>query len=140
MAIAYRNDDLGKSACFQLFAATGWNRVYGLNEAEYFEAVLQSWHVVAAFDGEQLVGLGRIISDGRLYALIVDIIVLPQYRRRGIGTAIMQQLLERCRTSGIRDVKLFAVQGKADFYRNFGFVARPAEAPGMGLPLRDRSS
>ena len=97
MTIEYRNAGLEKAACIELFGSTGWNRVYGLTEAEYFEAMRQSWHVVGAYDGEQLVGLGRIISDGQLYALIVDVIVLPQYRGIGVGTTIMEHLLERGR-------------------------------------------
>jgi predicted GNAT family N-acyltransferase len=90
-------------------------------------------HLVSAFDSEQMVGLGRIISDGQLYALIVDVIVLPAYRGQGIGTTIMKQLLEHCRSSEIRDVKLFAARGKSAFYQLFGFLERSPEAPGMEL-------
>jgi hypothetical protein len=42
-------------------------------------------------------------------------------------------LLDRCERAGIRDVLLFSAKGKAGFYEQFGFVARPDEAPGMIL-------
>jgi len=135
MTTVYRNGVLDTAACFELFTATGWNRVYELTEDEYLAAVRGSWHVVAALDGEHLVGLGRIISDGQLYAMIVDVIVRPEYRGQGIGTAIMEQLLEHCKSTGICDVKLFAAKGKTDFYHRFGFLERSADAPGMGLRI-----
>jgi predicted GNAT family N-acyltransferase len=133
MAIEYRNAAIDKLACYELLLSTGWNRAYGLSEYEYIKAVRGSWHLEGAYDREKLVGMGRIISDGQLYALIVDVIVLPEYRGQSTGTAIMQRLLSRCTSSGIRDIKLFAAKGKTDFYRRFGFVERDADAPGMGL-------
>jgi len=133
MNIGYRNTSPDKPSCFELFVSTGWNQVYGLNDDEYFQAVSQSWHVVAVFDGDRLVGVGEVISDGRLYALVVDVIVLPQYRGKGIGTVLMKRMIQQCSLSGIRDVKLLAAKGKADFYRRFGFIERAADAPAMSL-------
>lgn len=133
MPIHYGNVLPGKRACFELFTSTGWNDVYGVDENEYFDAVRASWYLVGAYEEDRLVGLGRVISDGALYALIVDVVVLPPYQRRGIGSAIMEQLLDRCRSSRVRDVKLFAAKGMSHFYQQFGFIERPAYAPGMGL-------
>jgi GNAT superfamily N-acetyltransferase len=133
MNIEYRNALPSKTEYFKLFESTGWNEEYRLGEDELSGATRQSWCLVSAYDGGQLVGFGRVISDGILHALIVDLIMLPSYQRRGIGRDILNMLVDRCRSNRIRDVQLFCARGKADFYRRCGFVERPAGAPGMEL-------
>jgi GNAT superfamily N-acetyltransferase len=120
-----------KAQYWALFQSTAWNEEYRLSEDELWQAIQQSWFLVAAYDTGRLVGSGRIVSDGVLHALIVDVIVLPEYQRRGIGAAIMRRLVERCRHGRIRDVQLFCARGKAAFYERLGFGPRPADAPGM---------
>ena len=56
-----------------------------------FEA---SYRVVTAWDGERLVGAGRILSDGLCYAMVFDVAVTGDYRRRGIATGIMTGLMK----------------------------------------------
>lgn len=107
---------------------------------ELRDAVRHSWCVVSVYDDGQLVGSGRAVSDGVCHALIVDVIVSPSHQGRGLGTAIMQQLLERCRASNLRDVQLFCASGKAPFYTRLGFVCRPDDAPGMDWQRGSRES
>ena len=129
--ITYRDEKPEPADFADLFETTGWNTRYQASKAELEEALSQSWHVVSAYDGTHLVGVGRTVSDGVLYAMIYDMIVRPSHQGRGIGTAMLQRLVARCIASGLREVQLFAAQGKADFYGKRGFVARPADAPGM---------
>lgn len=70
------------------------------------------------YDGQKLVGAGRAISDGALRAAIYDLVVLPEYQGRGIGTKIMRYLLDRAEAE---IVMLFANPGKEPFYDRFGF-------------------
>ena len=115
----------------QLFETTGWNSAYRADAAELYRALQHSTYLVAAFDGEMLVGVGRVVSDGVLYAMIYDMIVAPSHQGRGIGTEILGRLIEKCRSAGIREIQLFSARGKAPFYRKRGFVERPADGPGM---------
>ena len=71
-----------------------------------------------AHDGQKLIGAGRAISDGALRAAIFDLVVLPEYQGRGIGTRILKYLLDR---TGAEIVMLFANPGKESFYDRFGF-------------------
>jgi len=129
--ITYTNDIPDRESYHRLFETTGWNTKYGASAEELHTSIQQSWHLVSAFDADHLVGFGRTISDGIMHALIVDMIVLPEYQGRGIGGRILTDLLERCREHNIRDIQLFCARGKAGFYRRFGFVVRPDDAPGM---------
>jgi len=131
MEIAYRQEIPSPGQYFELFNLTGWNEEYGLTPSELHEAVSHSLFVVAAYDDGRLVGSGRVVSDGIFHALIVDVIVLPGYQGKGIGTEIMRQLTEYCRSKRIRDVQLFCAKGKSTFYERLGFRPRSADAPGM---------
>ena len=129
--VTYRTEKPAPDDYAALFETTGWNARYRASHAELAQALAQSWHVVSAYEGERLVGTGRIVSDGVLYAMIYDMIVQPSHQGQGIGTAILRRLVARCRQAGLRDIQLFSARGKTDFYRKRGFVVRPADAPGM---------
>jgi ribosomal protein S18 acetylase RimI-like enzyme len=45
---------------------------------------------IGAWDGDELVGCVRVLTDGYFFATIPDILVLPQYRHRGIGRELMR--------------------------------------------------
>jgi GNAT superfamily N-acetyltransferase len=122
-----------------LFETTGWNASYQAAEGELFSAISNSWHALSVYaEGGELVGFGRIVSDGVLYAFVCDMIVAPDYQLRGVGSMIMEALLERCREAGIRVVWLFSASGKAGFYEKHGFEKRPSNAPGMQMELNIR--
>ncbi len=131
MVITYRAAIPEREKFWRLFQTTGWNDKYQLSSEELVQALQTSWYVLSAFDSEQLVGFGRLVSDGVLHAMIYELIVLPEYQGRGIGGEILEKLVEKCREAGVRDIQLFCAQGKREFYEKRGFAARPDDAPGM---------
>ena len=136
--IEYRDILPDKHQYARLFATTGWNDEYALDAEQLRAAIGGSWYAVSAYDGGELVGFGRLISDGVLHALVVDLIVLPERQGQGIGRAILGRLIERCEARGVRDVQLFCARGKRGFYEKMGFEARSTDAPGMQLVRLDR--
>lgn len=136
-AVRYTNALPEKSRYFKLFDTTGWNLEYQLDEDRLYEAIQHSWCAVSAFHDDLLVGFGRAISDGVLHAMIVDLIVHPNYQGQGIGSRILNEFVEQCRLSGVRDIQLFCAKGKAGFYEKNGFVPRPTDAPGMEIKLEN---
>ena len=119
----------------KLFLTTTWNDEYGFTREEIERSVRNVWYNVSAYDGDQLIGSGSILSDGIHHALIVNMIVHPIYQNKGIGKAILRLLIRKCKESGIRDIQLFAAENYYNFYKKFGFVARPDNAPGMQYKL-----
>ena len=131
--IEYKETNPDARQFLKLFESTGWNSMYKADSEDLRQALDNSWYVVAAYQGSELVGVGRLVSDGVLYAMIYDMIVKPSHQGRGIGTAILDKLVQKCNDSGLRDIQLFSARGKVSFYRKRGFVERPADAPGMIL-------
>jgi GNAT superfamily N-acetyltransferase len=129
--VEYREQRPSQEDFLRLFASTGWTT--SLTPDRLVGALDASWHCVCAFESDRLIGMGRTISDGALHALIVEVIVEPDWQGRGVGRGIMARLVRRCREAGIDQVQLFCAAGKRRFYERQGFAARPDEAPGMEL-------
>lgn len=134
--VQFREDLPAEDKYLQLFETTGWNRGYGANGEELFAAISSSWYTLCGYhENGDLVGFARIVSDGILYAFICDMIVDPSFQNQGIGSSLLNQLIDACRGAGIRVVWLMAAAEKSGFYAKFGFKERPANAPGMQLNL-----
>ena len=82
------------------------------------------YDVTAVYNGE-VIGMGRLVGDGFLYWYLQEIIVLPQFQGQGIGTKIVNRLLEYIKENTaqgtIVSVGLTAATGKDTFYEQFGF-------------------
>jgi aralkylamine N-acetyltransferase len=75
------------------------------------------------------VGMGRVISDGVSDGYIQDLVVLPEYRRNGIGNRIVSTLVEACNAKGLGWIGLIAEPGSENFYRSLGFSVMPGHIP-----------
>jgi ribosomal protein S18 acetylase RimI-like enzyme len=71
-----------------------------------------------ALDDGLLIGAGRAITDWVKYAVIFDVVVLPEYQGKGIGKRIMKYLAER---SKAKNILLHTVLGKEGFYEKLGY-------------------
>jgi len=137
MSITFKENHIpDRDAFFQLYESTGWNEEYRLTAEEIYNCLSGSWYMVSAYDEGRLVGYGRILSDGKMHALITEMIVLPGYQGRGIGEGILKYLTGICLDHHIRDIQLFAAKGKVDFYEKYGYSKRPGDGPGMEIKYK----
>ena len=93
----------------------------------------QSLFSVCALDGDRIVGHARVVGDGALYFYLQDVMVLPAYQRRGIGSIMMDAVFAYLQRSVPSEsfVGLMAAEGASEFYRRYGFAERPSGRPGM---------
>ena len=75
------------------------------------------------------VGMGRVISDGVSDGYIQDLVVLPEYRKTGIGTQIVATLVKKCVERGISWIGLIAEPDTEKFYLPFGFHPMEGHVP-----------
>lgn len=54
----------------------------------------QSQHVAIARDGDRVVGMARLLSDGVCNAYLLDVWTLSGYRRRGIASELVRRLVD----------------------------------------------
>ena len=87
----------------------------------------------------KIIGMGRIIGDGARIFYIQDIVIHPDYQRIGIGTQIMEKLLNYIENLPFSShnimVGLMSAKGKEGFYERFGFRKRPNDYQGNGMML-----
>ena len=131
MAIEVHEGTPETADLWRVFDTTGWNEEYHLSPADLRRAFEASWFVVGAYAEGRLVGVGRVVSDSVVHAMIYDLIVVPECQGVGIGDQLLGRLVERCTRAGIRDIQLFCAKGRRQFYEGRGFVPRPEDAPGM---------
>jgi GNAT superfamily N-acetyltransferase len=102
-------------------------------------AVRGSWAAVHVIHDESgaIVGMGRVLGDGGWYFHVVDMAVLPEHQRRGIGDAILSALLDAIRggaPSGAY-VNLFADPPGRRLYARHGFTETAPHSLGMAQVL-----
>lgn len=135
MDFTWREDLPATEAFFRLYESTGWNVRRKFTAEQLRVAVSHSFYTLAAYDGDELVAFGRLVSDGIYQCFICDLIVLPAYQGKGLGRELMERLLAHAREAGIAWLQLTCAKGKRAFYERLGFAARPDDAPGMELYL-----
>jgi GNAT superfamily N-acetyltransferase len=93
-------------------------------------------HVVHEPSGET-VAMGRVIGDGGCFFQVVDMAVLPQHRRRGLGDAVLAYLLDRIRVEAPPGayVSLLADPPGRRLYAKHGFRETAPSSIGMALRL-----
>lgn len=138
MEINYSNDAPPIDSFYALYESTGWNTEAERTKEELYEAIKNSWYLVSAFYENELIGFGRIISDGKLHAFIVDLIILPNFQKIGLGKEILNRLVYRLKQDNITDIQLFCAKGKKEFYLKNNFTERPIDAPGMQYNSNDQ--
>src|SRR5690242_21396820 len=77
----------------------------------------RSLHVLARSPGGEVIAAGRMTPAGQIGRMAV----LGDWRDRGVGSALLQLLLEQARTRGMPEVRLHAQADATDFYLRHGF-------------------
>ena len=84
-----------------------------------------------------MIALARVLTDYGYVVYIADVIVRPDFQGQGLGRALMENVMDYIKSQmkpGYKKmVSLMAAQGKEEFYKKFGFVARPNEMYGPGM-------
>ena len=103
-----------------LYESVGW--INYLEKSDILErAYARSLCVLAAYDEDQLIGIIRAVGDGVTIVFIQDIIVLPEYQRRGIGTQLLQSVIEKYEHVYQMELLTDNTEKAKAFYRSAGF-------------------
>lgn len=99
------------------------------------EIELDAWderceHAIAYNAAGMAVGTGRLLPDGHIGRMAV----LRGWRGKGVGGRLLEALIERARTRGMRRVALNAQTHAAPFYARFGFVVAGEPFLEAGIP------
>ncbi|SFG78282.1 GNAT family N-acetyltransferase [Pedobacter insulae] len=113
------NPDLAKidwDHIISLFYKIEWKH----RKAHEIEAAFKlSTTTIFIYKEGQVIAFGRVVGDGRYYAMLADIVVDPDYQGQGLGkyvvTALNNQLID------YHFVNLSAAPGADPFYKSMGW-------------------
>lgn len=80
--------------------------------------------VVTAWDGDEMVGMGRVVDDG-VMAMFYDLVVDPRYQAKGVGLKIGRALIDYVKDKNFTQIGLFADTTDPrlqEGYKRMGFV------------------
>ena len=114
------------SRLLPLFEQSSWAQGRSLRDA--MEMVKRTNLFITAWDGDNLVGCGRVLTDYVYRASIWDVIIDGHYQGQDIGTEIINRILSH---GTLERVELFwlCTRDKQAFYETLGFNAK--EQTGM---------
>ena len=100
-------------------AADAWDN--GRNADALRRSFEQSQHVAIARDGDRVVGMARLLTDGVCNSFIVDVWTDTAYRRQGIASAMMRRLLDQVPGQHVG----LQTDSAQELYKSLGFEPQP---------------
>lgn len=89
-----------------------------------------SLHLLAIDREDRPVGTARLLPNGR----IGRVAVLKEFRRKGVGAALMRRLISTARESGHRETTLHAQTHSIPFYQSMGYEVSGSVFEEAGIP------
>ncbi|MCD4814502.1 GNAT family N-acetyltransferase [bacterium] len=106
----------------------------GITQAEAVFAAENSALVLAAYHGDALAGYLRVVSDRTFFAYIMDVVIMPDLRGQGIGSAMIGHARGHVRLKYVYQWMLRTPDAQG-FYAKQGF--RPLANPEQWMLIQD---
>lgn len=105
----------------RLYSSVGWTN-YTEKPELLKKAYENSLLILGAYVDGQLVGVIRAVGDGFSVVFIQDILVIPEYQRQGIGTRLLQEVMDRYSSVYQMELMTDNTPKTVSFYQSLGFV------------------
>jgi ribosomal protein S18 acetylase RimI-like enzyme len=107
----------------------------GAMTRERLERAIENSVCIGVYDGARQLAFARAVTDLATYAYLTDVIVVESARGRGIGTWMIEAILEHPDLQGLRRIALFTRDAQG-LYERFGFSTDPPCSVYMELRSR----
>lgn len=128
MAYVIRHNELSAEEFILLWSSV-WDGTPSLEQTKL--AMDHSLFRVSVFDDNNIIAMARVIGDMGLCYYIKDVVVRPEYQRKGIGSILLKEILSFIDSHGISGsyiaVELAALPDKIGFYEKLGFSSNNAK-------------
>ena len=104
-----------------LYTSLGWTN-YTDNPEMLRNAYLNSLKIYGAYVDDKLIGIIRVVGDGYSVIFIQDLLVHPEFQRKGVGTLLLKKVL--CEYDSVYQKHLMTEDTEKTilFYKSLGFV------------------
>lgn len=111
----YQEDEI-----LNLYQSIGWFN-YVKNPDMVKNAYENSLKVFGSYQDKKLIGIIRVVGDGYSIIYIQDILILPEYQHMGIGTALLNKILEIYQNTYQKILLTDNTEKTIQFYKSAGF-------------------
>ncbi len=123
MNVAFKEGKkIDKQLLKALYEDVQWN-AYTKDLSQLQQALVNSLFVLTAWEGDQLIGLIRVVGDGLTILYIQDILVLNSYQNRGIATEMMQLVVKKYKDVRQKVLLTEEAPDVRHFYEKNGFIS-----------------
>ena len=81
----------------------------------------------------KIVGMGRVVGDGGTVYHICDMVIRPEWQRKGGGTLIMNSIMNYISSQNTPDAYVNLMADVQGFYEKWGFAKSSPRSEGMFL-------
>ena len=102
-----------------------------LTRSQAQAALDNSVKVFTVFDDDRPIGMGRVVGDKAVISYIQDLIIIPEYQSKHIGSMLIEHIISYENSRMM--LCLMCAKGREQFYEKHNFIARPTDALGPGM-------
>jgi len=114
-------DRLDVDFIYELLRQTHWARD---RPRDVFERAIKHSLCFGAYEGKRQLGFARVVTDHATFGYLMDVVVDPAWRGRGIGRSLLKRVLEDPVVSSLRTL-LLRTETAHGLYRKAGFALAP---------------
>ena len=105
----------------RLYQSVGWTN-YVDNPEMLKNSYEHSLKIYAAYVNDKLVGVIRVVGDGFSVVFIQDLLIYPEYQRKGIGSALLEKILLEYKNVYQKHLLTENTEKTIRFYKSIGFT------------------
>ena len=118
------------SSITSLYREADWWSKSESDDPDLVKRIISGSHFFAvATIEDEIIAMGRTISDQASDAYIQDVTVTKKYQGNGIGAEIIKMLIRGLRQDNIYWIALIAERFSHPFYEKLGFTVMPNSTP-----------
>jgi predicted N-acetyltransferase YhbS len=123
--ITYRDEaQISAVQAIDLYIRSSLGERRPINNLQTFESMLKHANlIITAWDGDQLIGISRSLTDFSYVAYLADLAVDQKYQRQGIGKKLVDETKIRLGPDCM--IVLLAAPKAKDYYQHIGFEHNP---------------
>lgn len=129
-------DEKDQAEIYDLYESVGWI-AYTKNPDRLWRAFANSQYMTEKNNQGEIVALIRWVTDQATVVLIQDLLVHPDYQRKGLGKKLMQRALAEIKSYGQLQIEVLTddEETTVSFYKSLGF--RSVNDAGMISLIQD---
>ena len=115
-------DEKDQAEIYDLYESVGWI-AYTKNPDRLWRAFANSQYMTEKNNQGEIVALSRWVTDQATVVLIEDLLVHPDYQRKGLGKKLMQRALAEIKSYGQLQIEVLTddEETTVSFYKSLGF-------------------